>query len=97
MLCAALYFAGGRLQQARDFLGAEDDRQFARSWTNVRRQTKSGRSSVTLKKNRGAAIAQLMRGVPTWFRDRLSALCSAVRLCRGSLGVLIGADLLNLE
>ena len=25
------------------------------------------------------------------------ALCGAVRLCRGSLGVLIGADLLNLE
>ena len=49
-----------------------------------------------MKKNRSAAIAQLMLGAPTWFRDPLLALRAAARP-RGSLGVLIGADLLNLE
>jgi len=45
-----VFDAGRRLQQARDFFGAEDDRQFARLVDERQMPNQVSRSSVTLKK-----------------------------------------------
>ena len=62
-----------RLEQARDLLRAQHDRQLARLVDELRyASTMSARSSVTLKKNRSAETVWLMVGTPA----PLDARCS---------------------
>ena len=64
---------GRRLQQARHLLGAQHHRQLARL-VDERAvcSMMSGRSSVTLKKNRSAETVALMVGAPTPLAVRCS-------------------------